>query len=416
MKTTYICNLKLDEIKISNFLDLILNYNNLSFHLNPFEYSTNIFLPLLKKIDQSSTVNKITFLPIEFLRLLFPQEKYNFRSELEEKEYLFCKIPKSEYKNILKQTFKNVKLKLLKKPLITSLVNDCINYKLLNNFDEFENDVENIHESHLKKNKSIAELYYMNIKSINEIIERLNLLYDYTNIYVLNTIYLMDKNDFVMIINNNLKNIINSLPNINVFIIPILYNNHFTVVGLNVKFKHVYFYDSFGYNPKYIFKNSNYNHYFLSPSLKFKKNNTNVHPQRSYKYTDTLISEFEKITKVKKILYNNFKQQKSCAECGPFIITFILSFLHVNPKTKLDIKFVYNSNVFKGDLTVNYLKSSMFTIIDDLTEEEANNYLTDLKIYKNNNLHFETYLKEYSKNIRELYFNIIGTVKTLHNV
>lgn len=410
-KTSYQSNLKYDEIKICVLFDMVLKQSNKGYFFNPYEFGSTTFMPLLDKIDNSETKNIFSFVPIGFLR-----QKYNlnlkFDSEFDEKKALL-ELAKKD--NILEEEYLGIKLKYLKKPIIPFRINtECKNFENNENLDDLENDLQLKHQSHVDPNNII---YYLHTDSIDEISKRLCYLSD--DIYFGNTILLIpESNSFRILNSSNLKNIFKK--NYNVFIFPVLFSNHFTIVGIDRNRKYMFFYNSGGHDSKSLYLNSNYSHYFVSPSFKCKKKTANnvatyfKNNGKLIRYPNFLIEEFSKYNSFKRIIYNTFSQQLSTTECGPFCIAFMFGYLNTNITKFTDIKHVYNSVVSKGDLMASYIKSCVFTCESDLTEEEIKNYEHTLSVWKNKNLHFKDYLKKFDEYFTEFYDTFLKSKHKKH--
>lgn len=386
----YTYNLKWNEEKTGPIIDILLSNIGYGYYFDAFKLSTSTFTPLLELIDKSSTADHITFLPLDYLKTLFPDAP-KIEDPFKEKEYLYSLLLSSKElcKRVLKDEYLGIPIRFLKKPI---LVCDIIENTNFSNLDDINDLVtyRNAWFDNLTINDIMARLCYLNPKLKIRYVETLILDADWDE-------YSMCKE-----INFYLK----SVTEVDLILVPVIYYEHFTIFIIDLRLKIVSFYDSGGYEPDGIFKNSDLIYIFINDNMSYSKYDTKKYrnlksPYPRYFYINCVLTVVNNLFGINTGLFNSFKQQFSKTECGAFIISFCLHYIHLNPENKTNIKYVYNALVMKGDLMMTYLRSCFFINADDLHQYKLshNDYTKYLGILKINNKYYNKYLQIYNNEL-----------------
>lgn len=424
-------NLHIPEIKLNYAINILLNKSVIPEEfdfIDPNDFSTSTFLPLLKLVDKSKTINEITYIPIDYLRIkyksdldLLKSENLEFDSEIDEKEFLYKLLLKSNKINknfLLKETYMNIPLFFFKKPILqTKLTNAkdlCfILYKQnLNLYNKIGYKYSNLHNKNIEI-KNNSEENYLNVLNIDHFHKICNYMQKkdvlYSNIMVMSN----------GIVYQDFKN----LKTDKRFIIGVLLiNSHFLSFIIdkrcksnnNIIKKHLYLFNSngfkknkVGYNDKFWFIESNMEIY--KPESYFIKN-------AIYKKAiDFLDDEF----KFDNIFLNKFKNQQTVPECGMYINYY--NFLFYNRLLKCkniddfnfrDILLIYNNiRLTTSDLYMSMLRGTFY-----LTKKDLINFGINEKEYYDNTKIITVINKKY-KELTTIYNNSLLKLKEwLNNI
>lgn len=374
--------------------DIVLSLFNKGYFFNPYEFRTSTFLPLLDKIDKTDSINKKTFIPLEYL----------------EDKGIYDKDDKDIVTINLNDKFKGIPLKILKKNYLKQTIIKSYNpyniYKEDVNEDEIYFDFKITPEINTYSS-------WLDVYTLNKFLLKLTYLFDNVFIYDCIIPYFTDTTEDLELnicfkyLESTLKKSDFMIKDKNIIVIPILYRSHFTVCIYNKLDRIICFFDSGGiqnYKPIFLKDKCIY----ITNNLRFKK----ISHSKYYKpyfcyYLYNAILEWFFINKisVEYSIFNNFRIQHENSECGMFVITFIYQYFYFFDKIRTYnnghqyLKSIYYSMFNKSDRIMSYLRGTLFITKDDLIR---NNITLDIykkshKVYNIKNDYFLEYMYKIKK-------------------
>lgn len=441
-KNPYIYNLRLNELTEVALLDKVMASMGKGFYLDPFDSYTNAMGFILREIDDTDTMNYLSYIPLDFLREYFKTNKEyksrTFKDAFAEKKYLVNLITPSNVRSIMTMDYRGVPIKYLQKSILDCSIDTNIPFHELTIGDDMEQDMGLTHIDYFQHvNKSA---WFSNIE-IDEVFKRL-CYFNVSNVFahatptfyfsvvsevsILMEIYPTLEKHIKYVLDNGQKAYEEGRTVI--LYIPIIFCSHFVVIVVNFTARIISFFNSAGFNNKEVVSLDYIKYFFLDDSFIYKEYkednfdssvyNRYVVPfcQAIYKITDRYISSPKKGKKVlrdknfflKKPLsratFNAFSIQKSRVECGAFITSFCIGNQIINPKDEAAIKWVYNSVTLKGDYTTSFIRSFFFITDSDLSDRELSRkeYDSNISTFKIKNEHFNNHMKLHMDNCDKL--------------
>lgn len=407
-------NLLIPETQINFSINIFLarTYPDLITFPTLNDHDTTTFLPLLKRIDKSRTINKITFLPIDYLRQKMEKElsslSADFSSELEEKQFLYS-IFKKKYKLtkefLVRETINEIPLFYFKKPILitdfTYAKDSCfIAYKLnLKTYEEIGLHHDEIKEKHMTFKTNTKESYF-NLVNMNHFNKLCNYM-AHENVFFAETLIMCNNQIYINFKTlNTTKRFITGILLINEHYMNFIIDKE--CKGKSVYKKNLYMFNSFGFNENKVGYDKKY--WYVDSNMELKRAKEVFKPNAIYR---SAIQYLDSKFNFDNIFLNSFQNQFIAPECGMFVNYFNYLFYETISETKNlkqfnfrgILKLYNNVHISTSDLFMSMLRGIFFVTKDDLVSAKLDNnsYWTSLDVNKITNKKMLEFKKLYNE-------------------
>ncbi|CCU56415.1 virion core cysteine protease [Mythimna separata entomopoxvirus 'L'] len=440
-------NLKMPESGINFMSLLIFSKTDAIYFINPIKYNTNANMAVLERIDDDvETRGKVTFLPIDYLEMIYKEisidpdhiNTITFSNKIKKKFFLFWTLKeylKQQNKNINtfinSKKYKGIPLVYLRKSFLKSELSKTRDFST---FATIHDDLDiqiGLPLGFNPKPKSYPRQHnkstWLSSGDIYNCIYPLTLIntdYDYFHLVLFER---TDKN--IAVVASSMKTYrleerINLFLNTNkrFFMFPIIYNDHFTCCIIDKNFgdnkKAAYFFNSSGYMPESIKFNKKY--MFIESDMTIKNHKRYITtPSTDYKflYIDVLSNYLDDVFgNINLFFFNTYELQYDSPDCGMFNIIFMYYIVYFNIKTPFEFKKLYYSMSFIGDLLASSYRGALFISKYDINSiEEFKNTLDTFYIKNKKFLELIDMYKKNSVRIMKICGKIEDDYNTLLN-